>query len=258
MKNQNKLKLLQTIQRQFTLRMSKAYKTVSTEALQVITNTMPIDLYIEKTALNYFLKKGINNYLTEEYLSEDRIDLELIQKPYPSKQMIHYDKRKPISICNAINTNLVINTDGSKSREGVGSGFCMVENNEISKAIKGKFKLRNYCSVFQSELFAIKKSIDYLFKPKFRDKRITICTDSLTTLKALSDENSTTYLVQTILVLLNRLADQNTRIEFVWIRGHDNNEGNELADKLAKERGGITSSDRIRFDSCFIRPETGI
>jgi hypothetical protein len=47
---------LQSIQRLIALRITKAYKTVSNEALDVIANLIPIDLYLKKTAINYFIK----------------------------------------------------------------------------------------------------------------------------------------------------------------------------------------------------------
>jgi hypothetical protein len=44
-------KLFETMQRQVALRISKAYRTVSAEAANVISNLMPIDLYLKQTIL---------------------------------------------------------------------------------------------------------------------------------------------------------------------------------------------------------------
>jgi hypothetical protein len=191
---------LQSIQRLIALRITKAYKTVSNEALDVIANLIPIDLYLKKTAINYFIKTGTNNTLTNEYLNEDRIDLRDIQKPFPVRQLKHYAKRKPINITNESTTRYTIFTDRSKSLDGVGSGYCVYDNEIVIKT--GKQKLAKYCSVFQAELLAIKSSIMSVNCSKFKNNTITIKTDSMASILALKDPNSTTTLVQDIQRLL--------------------------------------------------------
>jgi hypothetical protein len=62
---------------------------VSNETLDVIANLTPIDLYLKKTAMNYFIKKGIVNNLTNEYLRENSIDLNQVQKLLASHQTSH-------------------------------------------------------------------------------------------------------------------------------------------------------------------------
>ncbi|HEY6436436.1 MAG TPA: hypothetical protein VIY47_07585, partial [Ignavibacteriaceae bacterium] len=75
--------MFESLQRQVSLRITKAYKTVSNEALNILSNLTPIDLHIKSTAINYFIKKGINNDLTYSFLSDNYFDLSLIQKPFP-------------------------------------------------------------------------------------------------------------------------------------------------------------------------------
>jgi hypothetical protein len=141
------IKTLQSLQRQVALRITKAYRTVSNEALDVIANLTPIDLYLKKTAINYFIKKGIVNNLTNEYLREYSIDLNQVQKPLAINQMCHYAERLPINIAPQLNTDIVIFTNGYKTSSGVGAGFCIMKNNIIFKKVK--YKLAAYCTVFQ-------------------------------------------------------------------------------------------------------------
>jgi hypothetical protein len=54
----------------------------------------------------------------------------------------------------------MIYTIGSKSNSGVGAAYLMVKGyQELNKA---KFKLHKNCSVFQSELIAIIKALNFV------------------------------------------------------------------------------------------------
>jgi hypothetical protein len=53
------------MQRQINIKMTKAYQTVSHEALCVLTGTMSIDLQIEQTAKIYKLTKGNDSGKTQ-------------------------------------------------------------------------------------------------------------------------------------------------------------------------------------------------
>jgi ribonuclease HI len=237
-------KPFEILQRQVALRICKAYRTVSSEAANIISNLMPIDLYLKQTAINYYIKRGINNNLTESYLREHNIDLAYIQKPFKATDLPHYAKRIPVSIISSITDTVIAYTDGSKSGYGVGSGFCILNGDSIIKT--SKFKLSNYCSVFQSELFAIFKAIEYINYKVNGINSITIITDSLSALKAISNPSSTTMLVQHIYIEINKARSKNTELSFFWVRGHEGNYGNELADKMAKE--GAVAHQRIAYD----------
>ncbi len=166
-----------------------------------------------------------------------------IQKPFKVIDLPHFSKRKSATIINDVMDNLVTYTDGSKSNNGVGSGFCFLNCQTIIKY--SKYKLSNYCSVFQSELFAIFKALEYINR-KFSGNNITICTDSLSAIKAIGNSSSLTYLVQQVYSEIHKASHKNTNISFAWIRGHEGNCGNELADKMAKE--GAVSHQSIAYD----------
>jgi hypothetical protein len=59
---------LEGIQRLVNLRICSAYRTVSSEALDIIANTMPIDLQIKQIATEYHVKKQIKSKLMKNYL----------------------------------------------------------------------------------------------------------------------------------------------------------------------------------------------
>jgi hypothetical protein len=83
------IKLLESIQRLNALRLCRAYKTVSKDALNIIANFMPIDLVMKQRAIEYFIKHGIDTELSNEYFRHTGIDLLNIQKPYPFYDLPH-------------------------------------------------------------------------------------------------------------------------------------------------------------------------
>jgi hypothetical protein len=51
-------KPLTSLQRRYALRMTRAYRTVSAEAANILANFLPIDLYLKERAIMYFIKKA--------------------------------------------------------------------------------------------------------------------------------------------------------------------------------------------------------
>jgi len=237
-------KPLVSMQRQIALRICKAYKTVSTEALNVISNLIPIDLYLKQTAMNYFIKHGINNEFTYQYLQEFNIDLQYVQKPFRTEDLPHFKHRKQANIVNQINDQIIAYTDGSKSTNGVGAGFCIIDGSAVIKT--AKYKLSKYCSVFQAEMFAILNAVKHINAKLKSNTSITIRTDSQSAIKALQNASSTTVLVQEIYSQLRIAQQSQIHISFAWIRAHEGNIGNELADQLAKM--GAVSHQSIAYD----------
>ncbi|GBM11590.1 hypothetical protein AVEN_180141-1 [Araneus ventricosus] len=81
---------------------------------------------------------------------------------------------------------MAIYTDGSKTEEGTGSAYCILENYGIIVSWQGKLDRSN--SVFQAEILAIRMSIEAassLHRP------IKSLTDSLSSLMAILNPNPT-------------------------------------------------------------------
>jgi ribonuclease HI len=239
------LKPLQSMQRLIGLRIIKGYKTVSIEAVNTIANLMPIDLNLKYRATLYYIKKGTENDLTQFYFGSTGIDITNVQKAFDLRNALHYANRKPVIVEQTEPQNRTcIYTDRSKSNRGVGSGFCV---KFIGKPYKSyKYKLAKYCSVFQSELFAIHKALEFITYENYYNIEVTIITDSETALKALNNTCSTTTFVHNIHEMIEKLETRSVRISFHRIRAHTGNEGNSLADKLAKE--AAVCHNRIAYD----------
>ena len=63
-------------------------------------------------------------------------------------------------------------TDGSKSESGCGSGFIIKDS-----FFKQSYKLSDDCSIFQCEIFAIKKACETIKLMETVNKSVAICVD---------------------------------------------------------------------------------
>lgn len=122
-----------------------------------------------------------------------------------------------------------IHTDGSKSDLGVGAAA--VSDLEVKTTCLPKI-----ASIFTAELHAISMALNVVNN---RDiAQTVIFCDSKSALQALISRNQTNVLVVTIQHTLNRIYKTGKLIEFCWIPGHVDIQGNEQADKHAKTASG--------------------
>ncbi|GFX66224.1 protein nervous wreck [Trichonephila clavipes] len=115
-------------------------------------------------------------------------------------------------------TSLQIYTDSSRGDGGIsGSGVHILTSNGVMDI---KIKNPNFCSVFRSELIAIRGVLQYTCEHKVQFHDILILTDSRASVQHLP--NWTSIGDQTSLDILN-LLDQissNHRIHFQWVSSH--------------------------------------
>jgi len=123
-KENYKAKLLR-VQRLINIKMAKAYRRVSHEALCVLTGTMPIDLKIEQTVKIYQLTKGNDTGKTQF----DK-DMEVRYWQHSAEASISSTDEKEDK------GSIHIYTDGSKTDKGVGSGIAIFESGQYIKSIQ--------------------------------------------------------------------------------------------------------------------------
>ena len=100
------------------IKIAKAFRTTSSEALCVLAGTTPIIIRTEEAVKQYFLRKGKGTQL---------IDLAVEPKNWPH----------PAEVATVIvgkeygNETIQIYTDGSRKEQGVGAGVAMFSGNEL-------------------------------------------------------------------------------------------------------------------------------
>ena len=122
-----------------------------------------------------------------------------------------------------------IYTDGSRRDGHTGAAYTLNDG-------YGSRRLSDFHSVYTAELIAIYSAIRHVLRHKIH--RSIICTDSISSLQALSSiHNSSHPIVSQIRVLVTSLSSLpgNYILKFFWIPGHCGIQGNETADRLAKE-----------------------
>ena len=123
-----------------------------------------------------------------------------------------------------------IYTDGSKIAEKVGSGV-VIKNGRSTRCFP--VRMQDHSSVFGAELFAIRAAI-----LKIKDLQNTTCciySDSKSALEAINKFYSNHPIVQVIQEQINLCKIHNSEVMLCWIPGHVGIEGNNLADKVAKD-----------------------
>lgn len=234
---------LNALQRRYAIRQIKGYRTLSTDAANVVANMIPIDIWLKSRALEYFMKKNIANNLTEHYFANTDITIENIQRPIDVRTLQHFGKREKIPIfgTNECYYNVYINSE--KNNVGTGGAYCIYANTRLIK--QKKIKVAKYCSLFQTNLFALKKSLDYIKTKESDQKRFALCLRDQTLIKALEDQNSTNPLICKIYENFYSAKEKGKAIG-IYVDSDGNSDGNKLSKTLAKN--AITSHNRIEFD----------
>lgn len=122
-------------------------------------------------------------------------------------------------------------TDGSKFVDGVGAGFG-ITTNVPGNGFSGR-RLHLMSSVFTAELYAIKLALITLRVQE--NRACALYSDSRSALQAIQNSRSTNKLILEIQELVAGLLRQQVTVTFCWIPSHVGIEGNEAADKAAKE-----------------------
>lgn len=258
-KNRNRLRSAQRI---CAIRTIAGYRTTSELNAITLTGNLPIELKIlEKANIEKAVREGkvhldeVENHTTRKLI--DKIHNHHGQSNAESHKIqpkAHWLDReqckfeiKVMPQSSKEHFNLVLYTDGSKTENGVGSGFSVFVNGI------GKYEafrtLNPICSVFQAELFGILSGLQYLkdnnWLLKRANQKILIVTDSMESLQAITNSSSYDYLVVEIAKVCLELNGQKKidKICARWQRSHQEpqDEGSKLADHMAKYGARIST-----------------
>ncbi|XP_073821296.1 uncharacterized protein [Musca autumnalis] len=243
------LREINRVQKAASMLITGAARSTPKAALNVLLDLTPLDLIVEEQASKSALRlKELNQWCgsqrghaailnrtnvptSKEHLSD-----------YISPQMnfeqivVHIPNREAWTHNTPPLDGIEVYTDGSKMENGTGAGvYSDILNLQLS------FKLNKECSVFQAEIFAIKKAAELIKNIKEDiDGPVTIYVDSQAAHKSLMS-----YSIKSAVVLdcIKVLSDLKSAVTLCWVPGHCNIVGNEMADELA--RRGSESQDII-------------
>jgi ribonuclease HI len=222
-----KLKLIR-FQRLINIKIAKAYRTVSNEALCILTGITPIVIKIEEAIQFYEITRGHTR------------DTALIDCDVGVKHWQHPAEKINLLPGNNDTSTIQIYTDGSKSEQGVGAGIAIIQPGIPTVTLM--YRLDTRCTNNQAEAFAITKALEHIqtTQTNEEDKTATVYTDSRTTLDSIHNTDIHTSLIEEIRQKAYEMKNRGWTIWFRWIKAHAGNSGNELAHRLAKEASGKT------------------
>lgn len=214
---------------------------MSTDALNVICNFEPIDLWLKRRAVEYFVKHNINNELSQKYLEYINIDNNLVQRPVNVWSLRPHGLRHQMKSRTNVTFNKIY-TYGVKCNAGTGAAFsAQICGRQTNK----KLKLSESCSAFQSKLFAIFSAFKFINSKIKTSCVITVVTDKCS-IMALNDQNSTNYLVNKIHNEYYKCEEAGFKV-FLCAATESNQEIREIEIKeLVKQ--AITSHNKIAFE----------
>lgn len=165
----------------------------------VITTNVTSDSMIIDTSLHN-LPKSSSKALFKNYLN-------IVLKNYPHSYRIY--------------------TDASKHNNNVGIAIVTEKNNYC-------YKLSAEYTSSEAEAVAILRALDYALAEHVYD--FVILSDSLNTLTCIRNLNTdSSDVIKSIVCLLHAHKLKGNKVQFIWVPSHNEIEGNEKADKLAKQ-----------------------
>ena len=124
-------------------------------------------------------------------------------------------------------------TDGSHLEGHSGSAVVIVDLDEDTiLSVAGEY-LGEYSPII-AELYAIKLALMQTVSLRINPKHLRICSDCQSAVHlAKGISNSSIGVINSILNDIDRLVGKFHRVEFQWVRSHNGNHYNELADSIA-------------------------
>jgi len=178
-----------------------------------------------------YKKYDLDNILTTEisisppWLISININLDLHQLPKKSTSTTQY-RNLFMEILSSKQQHALIYTDASVVANCVGMAIIYGDTHI-------QWKLSNKCSIYTAEALAILKAIEFATY-KVEANQIIILSDSLSSLMSIQNQWKPSDLARKIHNAHSIATSVDKHISYMWIPGHCNIEGNELADKAAK------------------------
>ena len=179
-------------------------------------------------------------------LPEPIVDLTLLDR----KQQDEITKTQVEAYLNNVwGSHMQIYTDGSKDPDNQKAGCGIYV---VGPQVQQGLRVTNGASVFATEISAIIWALWWVEQVK--PDRVVICSDSAAALVALRSRTSRARadLINEVLISLLRVEKVGCEVVFLWVPAHIGVEGNEAADKLAKNS---LQRDNIDVEMPWGKPE---
>ncbi|UYV65461.1 hypothetical protein LAZ67_3004430 [Cordylochernes scorpioides] len=182
---------------------------------RLMKNTLNDDMHFETIAVtNPFTGPyKIDLPCQQWYCHPAQVRLEKYEKTIPDSSIVH-----------------TIYTDGSKTEDMVGAGWCLYHRNSV--ILERSYVIPEKHSVFQAEGLAIFKALEWFSTQSLN--HIAIASDSLSSLEALSSPFNKSWTVIRNEITIKNIIESGKTISFHWVKAHVRLEGNERADSLAR------------------------
>ena len=199
-------------ERLINIRIANSYRTISNEALCILTGLTPIAIKIEETLQLYEYIRGT----TKEGILFD------------SDMRVKYWHHQAETITfltedNGETSTIQIFTDGSKSDQGVGAGIVIFKYGNLINSLK--YRLNKRCTNNQAEQLAILRALEFTENIETEDKTSTIHTDSRMTLDSLKNSNIHTYIIEEMRRKVAEMGEINWKIQFCWVKSSRRDSG---------------------------------
>ncbi|KAG8179219.1 hypothetical protein JTE90_004047 [Oedothorax gibbosus] len=219
---------LRQIQRDCGL--TRSYRTVSTEATQILAGIVPLDL-VARAEWCKFKVCGLKLPaldLSGNEVNPGNFDFPIdLHLSHPvDRRSLGFGSRLPCG------DGLEIFTDGSAINGAVGGAFVVCYY--VQAIHKGLKSLEDKNSVYQAELTAIDKACAWV-NQNLRNTEVSLFSDSRSGLQTIANPDNRCSIAKSILEHIEKAKTLHVNMKLNWVKAHVGITGNELADSAAKE-----------------------
>ena len=246
---------------------TKVPRSTPTQAMEIILDILPLHLHIMKEGLSTYLRlqremelnwDGVYPNLTFSvshrrywnYIAHDTGllgDGVLTDECCAFRPELHFTLNTESFVdmagCQG-SVDCNVYTDGSKIKDRVGAGVFIMRGD---RTISAKVRLPDYATVYQAEVLAIKTAADILTStPDLSTVKFYV--DSQAALRTLQSTFIKSRTALDMIQTLNKV--QHKAMEFVWTKAHIGTDGNEEADRLAKDGTQLPNITDVPIPAC--------